>query len=234
MQIYNSDCYFLKSFDVIIDGKTVKSVKEANELNGSYKQMTINFSETKTNKIRLSLTGPRWNSDDDDYGVWIRRIELLSTDEKYSEGVFATFLRESENGDPHKCPVIINCFFDLNELHKLSASHNICTFYYDNSWLQIELTKGFAIINSFRLEKDPKMKSYKLICTDDPNKPESSWTTLIEINESREGEHPRNDIYELPHPSPPTRFIRLVQTGPTWDGYNFLKLYRIEIFGFYF
>ena len=78
------------------------------------------------------------------------------------------------------------------------------------------------------------MKSYKLICTDDINKPESSWTTLIEINESREDEYQMNDTYELPHPSPPTRFIRLVQTGPTWRGDNNLWLARFEIFGCYF
>ena len=100
------------------------------------------------------------------------------------------------------------------------------------------MTRGIAVLNGFRLKKgnnsSVKLRNFKLICTDDSSKPESSWTTLIEINEKTENEHEILDIYEFPHPSPPTRFVRIVQTGKNWGDNWFLLFYHFDLFGSYF
>ena len=101
---------------------------------------------------------------------------------------------------------------------------------------KFELTRGTAVLNGFRLFKCScnMPKSYKLICTDDSSKPELSWTTLIEINEKTENEHEILDIYEFPHPSPPTRFVRLVLTGKNWSDQLHLQFLHFDLFGSYF
>ncbi|KAK8867129.1 hypothetical protein M9Y10_010102 [Tritrichomonas musculus] len=43
VKVFADDSSFPKSFDIAVDGETVISVKEARELNGKYKDMTINF-----------------------------------------------------------------------------------------------------------------------------------------------------------------------------------------------
>ena len=58
MQIYTYTSDFPKSFDISIDGKVVKSIKEATELNGKNLMMTINFCSTYGKNIRFIQTGP--------------------------------------------------------------------------------------------------------------------------------------------------------------------------------
>lgn len=231
-----SSLYFLpKSFDISVDGKTVKSIKEATELNGKYKDMIINFSPVVGRKIRFTQTGPNWDKDNN--FLYIKGIELLSSESKYSGGVFKTLVESNPDKDPHKCPVIItSTYFDNNNIQLIDNNHILCTFADEGSWFQVELTRGSAILNGFRLNRtDPnKLRSYKIICTDDSSKPESSWTTLIEIDEKTENEHEQLDIYEFPNPSPLTRFVRLVSTGKTWsDNFEF-KVLHFDLFGSYF
>ncbi|KAK8900331.1 hypothetical protein M9Y10_002655 [Tritrichomonas musculus] len=205
--IFSDNSYFPKSFDIAIDGITMKSVKVANELNGAYKDMTVKFDPIRGRKVRFRSTGPNWTGES---FLLVKGIELLSTEAKYSKGVFATLVSESENKDPHKSPVIVFASsLDFDSFYLLDADKNVSTYPYKNSWFQVELTKGTAILNGFRFWRcnPEKLRSYKLICTDDSSKPESSWTTLIEINEKTENEHELLDIYEFPHPSPPTRFV---------------------------
>ena len=213
----------------------MKSVREARELNGKYKDMTVSFAPIRGRKVRFTQTGPNW--DEGDNFLFIKGIELLSTDSKYSRGVFSTLVSESENEDPHKCPVIISAkYFDFNSFHALNAKYNICTYPRENSWFQVELTRGTAVLNGFRLRRcsPEKLRSYKVICTDDSSKPESSWTTLIEIHEKTKNEHELLDIYEFPQPSPPTRFIRLIQTRPNWIDDTRLEFIHFDLFGEYF
>ena len=94
-----------------------------------------------------------------------------------------------------------------------------------------------AILNGFRLKRysyPDLMKSYKIICSDDINKPIETWTTLIEINEKTKEDHKQLDIYEFPRSSPLTKFIRLIQTGPNWNNDIRLKFYHFDLFGTYF
>ena len=105
----------------------------------------------------------------------------------------------------------------------------------ENSWFQIEFPKGKAIINGFRLKRcvQDKLQQYKIICTDDVYKPLEEWITLIEIDEKSKTEHEILDIYEFPQPSPPIKFIRLIQTGPNWDDNHYLEFYHLDFFGSY-
>lgn len=135
--------------------------------------------------VDLSLDGP---------GIQF----LLSPEDKYSKGVFAALAAESENNDPRRCPVIISAkWYDHNRFHSINSKSVTWTYPWKNSWFQVELTKGVAILYGFRLKKNnsSKLKSYKLICTDDSRNPESAWTILIEINEKSENEH--ENIYEF-------------------------------------
>lgn len=77
------------------------------------------------------------------------------------------------------------------------------------------------------------MRSYKIICTEDAFKAEEEWTTLIEIKESKEDEHKILDIYKFSQPSPPTKYVKLIQTGPKWDGSRQLNFYHFDLFGDY-
>lgn len=197
--------------------------------------MTIQFIPILGRKIRFVQTGQNW--DNKDNYVHIRRIEILSDDKKYSEGVFASLVKLSENQDPHKCPVKINSYcFDYSYFYLLDAEINASTFNHENSWFQIELSSGSAVLTGFRLKKYRLnvLKNFKIICTDDVNKSEELWTQLIEINEKTEDEHYLLDIYNFPHPSPPTRFIRLIQTGPNWENNYFLTFLHLDFFGCYF
>ena len=235
VKVFSSDSYFPKSFDIAVEGKTVKSVKEARELNGEYKDMTVNFEPIHGRKIRFIQKGPNW--DENTNFLYIKGIELLSSESRYSKGVFKTLVDESEDKDPHKCPVIISAsYFDFNNFYRVDSKINTYTYDFENSWFQVELTRGTAILNGFRLKRCGKfrLKSYKLICTFFSSKPESSWTKLIEINEKSNDEHGLLDIYEFPHPSPPTRFVRLVQTGRGWNNDLQLRFFHFDLFGSYF
>ena len=226
---------FPKSFDILVEGETVKSVKEARELNGKYQDMTVSFAPIRCRKVRFTQTGPNWDKGNN--FLLIKGTELLSTDSKYSRGVFSTLVGERENEDQRKCPVIISApSFDFNSFHSPNAEYVICTHPYENSWFQVELTRGTAVLNGFRLKRcNPgKLRSYKVICTDDSSKPESSWTILIEINEKTENEHELLDIYEFAHPNPPTRIVRLVQTGKNWSDNLHLHFFHFDLFGSYF
>ena len=78
------------------------------------------------------------------------------------------------------------------------------------------------------------MKSYKIICTDDHNKPEEGWTTLIEVKEEIENEHELLDIYEFSQPSPPVKYVRLIQIRANWGNKLHLMFYHFDLFGNYF
>ena len=235
MQIFSSLKHFPKSFDISIDKKLIKSIKEANELNGANKMMSIEFEPISGKNIRFTQTGPNWDKNSN--WIDIVRIEILSSSKKFSEGVFSTLIKECLNCDPHFNPVsITSSGVDLNSFHLLSAKKSVSTESEINPWFQIELACGFAILNGFRLKKNKKhkLKSFKIICSDDINKPIEEWTTLIEVDEEKEDEHQDLDIYKFTRPSPPTKIIRLIMTNSTWDNKNYLIFYHIDYFGSYF
>lgn len=78
------------------------------------------------------------------------------------------------------------------------------------------------------------MKDYKIIATENFDKPIEDWTLLFEINEKSENEHEDPFIYKFSTPSPPIRFVRLVQTGENWKNELFLLFHHFDIFGTYF
>lgn len=90
--------------------------------------------------------------------------------------------------------------------------------------------KGFRII---RNPKD-KIKSYKIICTDDPDKPINSWVTLFSIKEDSIKSNPLLYTHEFDKPSPPTRYVRIVLTGNSWNDKSTLRFHHFELFGTYF
>lgn len=237
IKIFSSFEYFPKSFDIEVDGVIVKSINDANELNGSYSSMTINFDPVLAQKVRFNEKGPNWDKNSN--FIRIKRIELLSNEPEYSNGVFSKFIEKSENNDPHKCPIVVSAsHFNLHSFHLLNVQkgYNTNTYDSENSWFQIELTQSFAILIGFRLnrcEGTYTMKQYKIICTDDVNKPEDSWITLININEENDKDHKILDIYEFDHPSPPVKLIRIKQTGKTWSNDNYLGFYHFDLFGTY-
>ena len=77
------------------------------------------------------------------------------------------------------------------------------------------------------------MRNYRIICTDDVNKAEDEWTTLIEVEENGKDEHKILDIYEFSKQSPPCKYIRLLQTGPNWDDALNLVFIHFDLFGKY-
>lgn len=78
-----------------------------------------------------------------------------------------------------------------------------------------------------------KIKSFKIVASDVLNKPIESWYELINIRENPRNDEKKCVIYNLEHPSPPVRFVRVIQTEPNWDGNRRLIIYHFDIFGYY-
>lgn len=230
MKIWSSNYGYPKSFDISVDGQIVKSIKEAVELNGKNKEMTIQFDAIQGTKIQFIQTGQSW--DRKSHKINIKRIEILSSEDKFSKGVFTTLIESSENHDPHKCPVIVsatshdNNSFYLRDTNKNVYMTNI------NQWFQIEFICGQVILCGFRLKKGKitKIKNFKIICTNDVNKPEENWETLFEINEQEQ-----NDFatYEFNQPSHPIKFVRLMQIGTSWNNQKAFSFKHLDFFGAY-
>lgn len=232
IEIFSSTSCFPKSFDIEINGVKKKSIKSADELNGANKRMKILFDPISCSTFRFIQNGPNWKGSN---FLYIKRIEFLSIEQKYSDGVFNTLVSSCPNQDPHKCPVIISSSnFDFNTFHSLNPQNNICTFSLENSWFQIEFTRGFAILKGFRIKYcySKQMMNYKIICTDDVKKSIDDWTTLIEIEKTKQYIYSSN-IFEFSQFSPPVRYIRLINTGPNSDNKLDVHFRHFDLFGIY-
>ena len=133
-------------------------------------------------KFGLFKTGP--NRDKGNNNLWFKRFEIMSSESKYLKGVFSTLIEEAENKNPHKCPVIISSSnFDLNHFYLLNNKSLIYTRSLENSWFQIELTQGLAILKGFRLRESGSLllKKFKIICTNDEDLTVDSWTIYIKL-----------------------------------------------------
>ena len=53
IRIFSSFYFFPRSFDIEIENKTVASIRDAHELNGGYRNMTIKFDQIRSNKIKF-------------------------------------------------------------------------------------------------------------------------------------------------------------------------------------
>ena len=126
IKIFTTNRYFPKTFNIEIDDKLIKSIEDAKELNGSNQSMKILFDTVKCRNIRI--INQRTNWDNDKIYLYIRQIELFSNESKYSRGVFSTLVSQSEDHDPHKCPVILSAsHYDFNILHSINSINKIST-----------------------------------------------------------------------------------------------------------
>lgn len=233
VKIYSFSQFFPRSFDIKIDGEIVASIKDAKELNGKNQMMKVEIEPRECHKIRIITTGPNW--DKGAKNVIYKRVELTSPDAKYKKGVFATLLQEHEGNDPHRCGVHIAASnFDFNSFVSVEAKYCIITVPEDDSWFQVELTKGSATVDAIRLRRcNPgKLKSFKIIATDDVNKTTDQWVKLCEVNEQSEEKTPLVEVYKFDK-SPSVKFIRLIQTGPNFENQLSLKFLHFDIFGTY-
>ena len=88
--------------------------------------MTISINPIRCKKIRIINRGQNWDIGNNK--VNIKRIEIFSSESKYSKGVFSTLINQSENHDPHKCPILISASnFDLTAFQSIDSSTKICT-----------------------------------------------------------------------------------------------------------
>lgn len=173
--------------------------------------MTINFIPVRSNNILFKQTGPCWDKGNNFLNI--KRIEILSPDAGSSNEYFRSLVQKSENHDPHKCPVNIEVHcFGFNYFHLIDEPSNTFTFNYPNSWFQVELTRGLAVLKGIRIKKrfSSTLNSFKIICTDNANKNENSWINLLEVDEKPRDEKQLLFVYEFPHPSPPIRFVSVI------------------------
>ena len=64
--------------------------------------------------VRLLFNGKNWSHNT--FAIGLKRVEFLSQNEEYSQGVFAKIVNECENKDPHRCGVYISAVeFDFNQ-----------------------------------------------------------------------------------------------------------------------
>lgn len=113
----------------------------------------------------------------------------------------------------------------------LKTDHWITTHSCPNSWFQIELTKGYAILTGFRFRKieDYETLHYQIIATDYKNKEERLWKKLYDIENEKETYVVRK-FSEL---SPRVKFVRLVQTKKNPKSSKCL-IFNSSFFGYYF
>ena len=232
IQIFTSASCFPRSFDIKVDDTVVKSIKDAVELNGVHKSMTVNFDPINAKKISFTLTGQNW--DKESSVVYIKRIEVLSNEDRFNNGVFKTFVSQSENNDPHRCPVHISASnFDFNSFYNIDSKNSITSGGKNNEYLQIEFVRNWVILNGCRIKRVTQngLKSFMIVCTDDVKKPLDAWIKLLEINENSIDEHQAIQTYEFEKSSPLVKFVRLIQTGPNWGNKLNLKLRHFDLFG---
>lgn len=143
-------------------------------------------------------------------------LELFSG--KYPEGIFKNLVEKDRNHDPHRCGVYIEsthfCANDIyHEQKKFPEGKYISTYSIENSWVKIELTKGIALINGFRLQKLDEgyllLAHYKIIATDDPNKNESEWPIIYET----ENADKRRMVEEHLDKYYPVKIVKIIITG---------------------
>lgn len=200
--------------------------------------MKINIAPIQGRKVKIILTAS--SLDQRDNFVLFKRIEIITVTavaEKPTE-FFASLVNLAENKDPHRCPVYINASsFDFNSFVALDSFKNI-SISCQNSWFQIELTKGMAVLTGCRIKisRDPtiKIKNFKIICSDDIEKPLNSWITLFVADEKTKYDHDILGIFKFPFQSPPVKFVRIVLTGPNWNNQFLLSFYHFDLFGRYF
>ena len=192
-KVFSSYVGFPKSFDIEVEGKLVHQISLAKELNGKDKEMKLSNDPICGKKIKFIRTGPSWDQGDGFYTI--KRFEILSNDDKYSKGVFYTLVKNCMN-DPHKCPVLINAtYFDFNKFYMINKDSHISTLNAKDSWFQIELSKGFAIITGFRLQRcnSERLKSFMIQC-----KIDDKWITLFDYKDKNIKDDNLLAIYKLP------------------------------------
>lgn len=228
IKIYSSVCNYPKTFDIQIDEKTVKSITEATELNGKHQTMIIKFQEERGKIVRFIKKGCGWDKRE---SIIIGKIEILSPEKRFSEGVFATLINESKEKDPHKCNVFISATnYDPNFFHLCDTSHKVLVSISGHSWFQVELIKGSAIISGFRI-KAINFKCFKIIATNDCKESEDNWVTLFDSTNDEDDQ--KFNISKAIDPSPPVSFIRIVKTNVDVKNNGAFEFKHFEIFGDY-
>lgn len=203
-------------------------------MNGKYKESTIDIPVTIGKSITFVSTGINW--DENNFFLFFSRFEILSNDAKYSNGVFSTLVNQAPNHDPHKSRILISATnLSPTSLHQIN-SNTFMSVIGVGKWIQVELIHGSAILIGFRLTRTKQitLKSFKIICTDDEKLPLESWMTLIEVNEESRDEHNLLNSYMFDRPSPPVRFIRIVNMSLNWAEKKSMKIQHFELFGTYF
>ncbi|KAK8892653.1 hypothetical protein M9Y10_029892 [Tritrichomonas musculus] len=163
IKIFSSNNIFPIKFDIEIKDKLIQNIKEAKELKRKKQSMTIEVEYNQTRKIRIINRGKNWDTGNNNTNI--KSIELLSNDAQYLRGFFSTLVYESEDHDPHKCPVIMSASnIDLNTFHLIDSLNIVCTYSKEHSWFQIEFAERRAVLSGFRLKKcnEGKLKSYKI------------------------------------------------------------------------
>lgn len=238
----------LKNFSIQFDDKSterkiIDAKKEFDEKDINKRVKKITFDPIEFKKLKIIPINKDISFVHNEYYPSIKYIELLSPDSKYSNGYFKTLINENPNHDPHKIGVNISATrYDYNNFHLHDKDYpNITTKNIENSWFQIELVKGLGIICAFRLKAVQNYTPihYKIVAideivatddTDDAEKVIKKWHLLYEGNEKISDQWIN---IQLPHKSPPVKFVRLIQLEKNQSSHK-LKLIHFDIFGYYF
>ena len=77
------------------------------------------------------------------------------------------------------------------------------------------------------------LRSFKIVGTEFYKDDINSWTTLLEVDDQSEKDINKLDIYTLPYTSEPVKYIRIIQTKPSFEGENRLCFFHFDFFGYY-
>lgn len=102
-----------------------------------------------------------------------KKIEIYSPESDI--GVFAQLINESEHHDSHRCSVFMSSScFDTNHFYRFQPEddlypYHIVTHNVENSWFQVKLTNGYAILTGYRFQKIEwhKTLNYKIMASYD-------------------------------------------------------------------
>jgi hypothetical protein len=228
MRITAADCWFARSFEIYsgCDDTIVKSIQDA-ELNGQRKELVIEFDEVVTNQFKIQQTGENWQRHQH---FRIGKIEFLSPDPAYSNGVFGTLFKKHRTAI-HQFIEVRARDCDLAGFHEPDNATIIRTSDGIEEWIQVEIVGGKLAPSCYRLRRwsHYRLLSWSLKASNNETLPMEKWAIVDRRTEGQQDEH--KDFEVFPVASGPFRYFRLVCEGPNGDNTSHLVLQHMDLFG---
>jgi hypothetical protein len=224
-------CAFPRSFSVSAvksngEVEVLADVVDAEELRGRRLEMRVDFKKSITAKVsRVNQTGPNWKGTS---FFRLGKVEFLSNDPKYRDGVFHTIFRSP---DVRKFVCVSTRTNQPERLYRMS------TFDCDTHarkllpcWLEMGFPHGSLQLAGYAMRRFPlgELREWSMNGSND----HETWTVLHQVDEQEQTPHNPIEYFEV-RPTESFKYFRLVRTKPRWDKKTVLHVDGLDMFGHY-